>query len=266
MRIRYVVSTTVFWWREHHLSFEQECEFLRNLGYGIELRPNIMGHNDCRYVHRNWSRLREATRDMLVSLHGRNDGPTMEEWTEQLECAKLLGAPIIAKLESLCISEKLGIADWGFAGDVIALAKERDVQLCLETGSLPAVLRIGERFDSIGYCFDTGFAHIDPSHSFREYVDKLAPRTTYLHLTDNYGLFDDHEPPGARGGMPRENWEYLIATLQKYDNDVIGALEMSPCMPGPMIRQGSIFLFDVLGWPDKPAKKAGYNETSYRPT
>jgi len=30
MRIRYAVSTMVFWGREHQLSFEQECQFLQS--------------------------------------------------------------------------------------------------------------------------------------------------------------------------------------------------------------------------------------------
>ena len=49
MRISYVVSTMVFWWRENHLSLEQECEFLKSLGFGVELWPNIKGQNECRY-------------------------------------------------------------------------------------------------------------------------------------------------------------------------------------------------------------------------
>lgn len=265
MQISYVVSTMVFWWREHNLSFEQECDFLRSLGFGIELWPTIKGNNDCRYIQRNWTRLKNATEDMLVAMHSRNDGPTLKEWTEQIECAKMLNARIIADPQSLCVSDNLGIADWGFMTDVVNVAKENDVRICVETGSLPAMLQIGEKFDDIDYCFDTGYANIDRQSSFTEYVDKLADRTTYLHLTDNFGKFDDHEPPGTRAGMPRENWEYLLEGLSKYDNDVIGSLEMFPPMPGTMIRHGSDFLFGVLDWPNKPQSQPGADETTYTP-
>ena len=64
MQIDYVVSTMVFWGRENSLSFEQECEFLQSLGFGIELWPNIKGNPECRYVKRNWSRLAESTEGM----------------------------------------------------------------------------------------------------------------------------------------------------------------------------------------------------------
>jgi len=265
MRIRYVVSTMVFWWREHHVSFEQECEFLKSLGYGVELWPTMRGMNDCRYVRRNWPRLKEATDDMLVVLSSRNDGPTLEEWAEQIECAKMLDAHIVADLYSLCISDELGIADWGFATDVVNIAEENGVQICVETGSLPVLLQVGKKFDSIRYCLDTGYANIDPDVPFKLYVDHLAEKTMHVHLTDNYGEFDDHEPPGVRGGMVRANWNYLLEGLGKYDNDVVGSLEMFPCMPGTMIRQGGRFLFDVLGWPNRPESTPGYDETAYRP-
>ena len=265
MHIEYVVSTMVFWWREHHLSFEQECDFLKALGFGVELWPTMKGHDDCRYMRRNWTRLREATGNMLVTLNGRNDGPTLNEWLEQIQCAEMLNAPIIAKIESLCISHELDIADWDFAGQVVKMAKDHNVMLCIETGPLPTLLKIGEKFDHIRYCLDTGHANIDTEIPFREYVDRLAERTTYLHLTDNYGKLDDHEPPGVKGGMDRANWDYLLEALGKWDNRVIGALEMFPCLPGTMIRQGSAFLFDEMGWPNRPKPKPGYDENTYRP-
>ena len=265
MRIRYVVSTMVFWWREHHLSFEQECDYLKGLGFGVELWPTIKGHSDCRYIKRYQPRLKEATKGMLVSLSSRNDGPTLEEWGDQIECAKELSAPIVVNMQSLCMSDELGIADWGFTGDVVKMADAAGVVLCVETGSLGAILQVGKKFDSIRYCLDTGHAHIDEEGSFRDYVDQLAERTVYVHLTDNYGTIDDHEPPGVRGGMPHENWDYLLEALNNYDNDVIGSLEMFPSMPGTMIRQGCGFLFDIMGWPERPVKEPGHDESSYMP-
>ena len=265
MRIKYIVSTMVFWWREHHMSFEQECEFLRHLGFGVEIWPTMKGNNDCRFVRRNWSRLKEATRDMLVVLASRNDGPTLQEWDEQIQCAKMLDASIVTDLQGLCVSSGLGVADWGFAKDVLKIADDNDVTVSVETGPLRTLLKIGEKFDNVKYCLDTGFANIDNGTPFTEYVDSLAERTVHLHLTDNYGRIDDHEPPGVRGGMRRKNWNYLLETLNKYDNDVIGSLEMFPCMPGTMIRQGSRFMFDVLGWPNRPQALEGYDETAYRP-
>jgi sugar phosphate isomerase/epimerase len=255
----------LFWWRENHLSFEQECEFLKSMGFGVELWPNIKGQNECRYDRRNWSRLTAATDGMLVSMRSRNDGPTLEQWNEQIECAKLLGANIVTDLQSLGIPDGPETNGCDFAAEVVQLAELNKVKLCLETGSLTTLKAVGEKFDSIWYCFDAGYANLDPIFTFRQYVDELARRIAHLHLTDNYGHSDDHEPPGLRGGIDRENWDYLLSALGKYNNEVIASLEMCPSMPTVMLRQASEFLFDELKWPNRPQKQPGYAGVTYNP-
>jgi len=266
MQIGYVVSTMVFWWREHHLSFEQECQFLKSLGFGVELWPNIKGQNDCRYDRRNWPRLTAATAGMLVAMRSRTDQPTLAQWAEQIECAKLLKANIVAELQSLGIVAGCDSNGWELAREVVKLAETDNVKLCIETGPLPTLKKVGEKFESIWYCLDTGYANLDPQFSFRRYVDDLAPKVAHLHLTDNYGQADDHEPPGLHGGIARENWDYLLDVLSKHDNDVVGSFEMCPCMPGVMVRQASEFVFDVLKWPNRPQKQPGYDGLTYNPT
>ena len=265
MQIRYVVSTMVFWWRENHLSFEQECEFLGSLGFGVELWPNIKGQNECRYDRRNWPRLVAATNGMLVSMRSRSDDPTLEQWNEQIECAKLLGANIVTDLKSFGIPDGPEVNGCDFAAEVVKIAELNNVKLCLETGRLPILKQIGEKFESVWYCLDTGYTNLDPAFTFKQYVDDLAERVVHLHLTDNYGQADDHEPPGLRGGISRENWDYLLDALCKYDNNVIGSFEMCPCMPAVMIRQAREFLFDELKWPNQPQRQPGYINATYNP-
>ena len=265
MRIRYAVSTMVFWWRENNLSFEQECRFLHSLGFGVELWPNIKGQDECRYGRRNWPRIVEATKDMLVSMRCRNDGPTLEQWNEQIECAKLLDANIVTDLLSLGIRDGSELDNCDFAAEVVKLAEDNNVKLCLETGSLQTLKDVGTKFESVWYCLDTGYANLDREFSFKQYVDDLAQRVVHLHLSDNYGHIDDHERLGLKGGISREDWEYLFNGLSKYDNDVIGSLEMSPSMPAVMIRQASEFLFDELQWPNRPQKQPSYVDVVYNP-
>jgi len=265
MRIRYVVSTMVFWGREHPLSFEQECQFLKSLGFGIELWPNIRGRHECRYERHNWPRLAAATDDMLVTMRSRSDRPTIEQWNEQIECAKLLNAHIITDLRSLGIPDGREFNGTGYAADVVNLAEVNKVRLSLETGPLPLLKKAGEKFESLWYCLDTGYANLDREFTFKQYVDDLAPRVAHLHLTDNYGQMDDHEPPGLQGGISRENWDYLLSVLDKYDNEVVGSLEMCPCMPAVMIRQATEFLFDELKWPNRPQKQLGLSDLTYNP-
>jgi sugar phosphate isomerase/epimerase len=200
---------------------------------------------------------------MLVSMCSRNDRPTLVQWCEQIECARQLNAHIVADLRSLGIRGDHDLG--GLAAEVVNLAEFNEVKLCLETGSLPLLKKVGERFESLSFCLDTGYANLDPQFSFKQYVDDLAPRVAYLHLADNYGQMDDHAPPGLQGGISRKNWDYLLNTLSKYDSDVIGSLEMCPYMPAVMIRQATEFLFDELKWPNRPQKQPGYADTIYNP-
>ena len=269
MRIKYVVSTMVFWGRQNRLSLEQECEFLKSMGFGVELWPNTGGLDECSYDRRNWPRLTVATEGMLVSMRSRNDNPSIEQWAEQIECAKLLKSNIVADLQSLKIQGRA--ADNGdFLSDVVSMAQNEGVTLCVETGPLYAIKEIGDRFDSIRYCLDTGFAGNDIEHNFRDYVDALAGKTVHLHLAESFNGFDSpgmvslsnrHRPLGCRCGIAREDWDYLLKSLDKSDNDIIGAFEMTPCTPAEMIHRSSHFLFDVLKWPSPPKKNADSTES-----
>lgn len=202
---------------------------------------------------------------MLVSMRSRSDGPTLEEWNEQIECAKLLDADIVTDLLSLGIRDGSELDNCDFAAEIIKMAEDNNVKLCLETGSLRTLQDVGKRFESLWYCLDTGYANLDREFSFRQYVDDLAERVVYLHLTDNYGQKDDHERPGLQGGIERENWDYLFEVLDKYDKDVIGSFEMSPSMPAVMLRQATEFLFDELQWPNRPRKRNNHVEVMYNP-
>ena len=257
MQIRYVVSTMLFWWRENKLSFEQECEFLKSLGYGVELWPSIKGQNECRYEKRNWQRLLDATAGMLVSIRSRDDDPTLEQWKDQIQCAKLLNANIVTSLRSLGIPEQVDINGCDFSAEIVNSAELNGVKLCVETGNLTQLKQIGEKFESVHYCLDVGFINLDREFTFKQYVDALAPRVAHLHLTDNYGQTDDHQPPGLREGISKEKWDYLLNTISKYDNEIIASLEMLPCMPDAMIRQAGNFLFNVMQWPNRPQKQIG---------
>ena len=63
---------------------------------------------------------------------------------------------------------------------------------------------------------------------------------------------------------PGKDWDYLLQSLGKYDNEVIASIEMTPCTPVEMIRRSSSFLFDELGWPNKPKKQKPAKETQNR--
>lgn len=276
----------IFWGREHSLSLEAECELLKSLGFGIELWPNIKGRHECRYERRNWPRLTAATEGMLVAMRSRHDNPTLAQWSEQIECAAMLGAGIVTDLPSIGIPDESangGLNGCDFTDQIIKLAEGKDVSLCLESERLATLKEVGKRFESVRYCLDVSHAFRDGEYSFREYLDDLSPRVVHLHLSDNFGPADHRTPARTRmssnsfgfpddrsayqglcrfwcgGGMSIEDWDYLLESLSRYDNDIVGSIEMSPCPPVVMIRQASEFLFDTLKWPSRPEKMINSN-------
>jgi sugar phosphate isomerase/epimerase len=161
-------------------------------------------------------------------------------------------------------------------------------------GRLAMLKEVSKRFESVRYCLDTGRVYMNGESSFRQVVDDLGPRIAHVHLNDNYGPVQDFVPtrtrmssgrspkdsdsfgfPGASsayqglcrfwcgGGMPLEDWEYLLESLNQCDNDIVGSIEMSPCMPSVMIRQASEFLFDILKWPNRPERQPGQADIGY---
>ena len=101
--------------------------------------------------------------------------------------------------------------------ELLPTAAELDIVLALENGSeepeeMQKMFDIAEEFDSphVGYCFDTGHAHCYGTRDINELLEKMASRIAVLHLHDNYGSFDDHNPPG--GGTI--DWSSLVPKLR----------------------------------------------------
>jgi hypothetical protein len=61
-----------------------------------------------------------------------------------------------------------------------------------------------------------------------------------------------------KGGIPKENWNYLIDSLEKHNNTIVASFEMYPCTPRVMLRQATDFIFNEMSWPGKP-------KTNYTP-
>ena len=95
-------------------------------------------------------------------------------------------------------------------------ASKNNIVLALENGSeseeeLEKLIALADEFDhpNVGYCFDTGHANCYAGRDVEKLLAMMAKRIAVLHLHDNYGSFDDHNPPG--GGTV--NWETLVPKL-----------------------------------------------------
>lgn len=107
---------------------------------------------------------------------------------------------------------------------------ERDVKLCealirnakgptrLAVENLPSyglvhLDRLLDRLpaDSLGVCFDTGHWNVRPEGTIHDAVTRFGSRIVHMHLSDNPGWCDGHQPPG-QGTFPWTEWATSIGS------------------------------------------------------
>ena len=100
---------------------------------------------------------------------------------------------------------------------LLPAAEKNDIVLALENGSetpedLQKMIDLADDFDSpfVGFCFDTGHANCYGERNVEKLLAQMAKRIAVLHLHDNYGTFDDHNPPGG-GNI---DWQTLVPQLK----------------------------------------------------
>lgn len=109
---------------------------------------------------------------------------------------------------------------------LVARAEKIAVKMALENvfEENPATLRrllasVNSPF--LGYCMDTGHAHLFSRVPLEEWLEALGDRLFEVHLHDNAGEADDHLPPG-RGSF---DFPRLFARLRQRDLHPILTIE-----------------------------------------
>ncbi|MDD5224272.1 MAG: sugar phosphate isomerase/epimerase [bacterium] len=86
---------------------------------------------------------------------------------------------------------------------LIGISRDYGVRLALENGpdsfgGVSSALGIIQEFDpeSLGFCLDLGHANIEPGMNPVRAIKRAGLRLANLHVSDNYGKIDEHNPPG----------------------------------------------------------------------
>jgi len=134
-----------------------------------------------------------------IVLHASHIMPHSERLTPRMTAAKdslHRLAEHARSLEIMLAVENLGVFPEGvYLGDLPQLQE-------LVADLAPEV---------VGVCIDTGHANVQ-SDSPADYVRAFGDRVIAIHLSDNYGIRDDHIFPGAGGTVP---WEEFFAALDE---------------------------------------------------
>jgi sugar phosphate isomerase/epimerase len=116
------------------------------------------------------------------------------------------GADIAARLEASADSLRA----------VAAACHQEGVQLAIESPLPHLIGGHPDEFEWIlrrvehgaGVCLDTG--HVALGRSWRRFVEVAGDRLVHLHVSDNFGQYDDHLPPGD-GTI---DWREIAGTLR----------------------------------------------------
>jgi sugar phosphate isomerase/epimerase len=164
-----------------------------------------------------------------------------------------LGASLVVLHPTDLASTDPAKVDAHLARDVAAYAGERGVALALENGPLPFLLQAISEVESLGICLDVGHVYSTPD-PMSGFLLALKHRITHLHLQDTLSppeahlpwAAKDHYVPGS-GGIPRDDWELLAATLTEINFEGIAVFEIRPRNPWQTALLARSFFEQLLG-------------------
>ncbi len=235
MKIRYSISLWNFGHYARVSSLEQELGKIRALGYGVELWGRWRGIEDL-YGEPLRARLKAALGGMPVSLHTgfvRSFG----EHKAQVDAAHDLGARVLVTHSDEFYADDSGTLDIPLCRDVVAYAGERGVCIALENGQLPFLEQAIAAVEGLRICLDVGHVYLTDV-PMRDFLTALKSHIVHLHLQDVLSPVEtdlphagaDHYMLGS-GGIPREDWELLTATLQEIGFEGTAVFEIQPRNP-----------------------------------
>ena len=107
------------------------------------------------------------------------------------------------------------------------LVREEPMRAFPRVGSsTPRLLEFVRSFDTdaLGVCIDTGHANISEGRALPERIRLCADKLHHVHTSDNFGINDDHLPPG----MADIDWHATYAALEDIGYGGTVLLEIIP--------------------------------------
>lgn len=115
--------------------------------------------------------------------------------------------------------------------EILVVTRELGLKVAIETllphilgGQIEVIQELTNSFDKnlLGICFDTSHVHLWPGTNLLTELEKVAERILTFHISDNYGRYDDHFPPGD-GTIA---WPNFFETLSRLNYQGVVILEV----------------------------------------
>jgi len=230
MELKYRISLWNYFHYADPGSLEKVIGEIASKNYGVELWPGWGAEEDLiNEIHRE--RLRALLKRLPSSWHSGGVN-TFEGHRKQIDTASCVGSDVfVVHAGNLLVAGEN--ADFDFAQKVLEYAKEKNVTIALENGSLLTLRRAIDQLDDLKICLDTGHVYYY-AFPMKAYVDTLKDRLYHLHIQDylekSSSSFLDHYIPGT-GLIPKEDWLYLLRALDEIDFEGATVLEIRPRVP-----------------------------------
>jgi len=158
------------------------------------------------------------------SIHKYGEKKYFEVQEEYMKNAKALGCEIIVfhlPTGTMSLEENLKPVK-KFA----ELAGEYGLKAGLENGPVDIILEIIKTLDmpELGFTLDTGHAFMD-DYDLRKCIQDAGEKLIHTHIADNFGISDDHLPPG----MGLIQWQDVMKELKAVNYSGVQMVELTDC-------------------------------------
>ena len=102
---------------------------------------------------------------------------------------------------------------------------------------------LNEKYDNVGICWDTGHAHLSMESQYDDLM-KIGKRLKVLHIADNDGQSDDHQPPF----LGYVNWKEIMKALKEIGYDGTFNFEthnFTRCMPDELVDDAVKMMYKI---------------------
>jgi len=213
-----------------------------------EYKKHGFTHIEFSHVHKldeaGAGRIREFCRTVGIipwSIHSEHlnaDGAqALEEYlTIQLHCCKIAKAldakVVVCHIPNVAPRAKALERDVDVLSKLADITHEYGLKLAIETPPYDYIIKLVDAIDrdDVGINLDTGHSFLegnDPAFVAR----KIGKRLFTVHLQDNFGVNDDHQPPG----LGKIDWHSTLTALNEIGYN--GPLMMEMTGPGVKCRR-----------------------------
>jgi sugar phosphate isomerase/epimerase len=171
---------------------------------------------------------------------------------KQIDAAHALGAQVLVLHSDDLYLPGTKTLDVDLAQQAATYARQAGVCLALENGQLPFLQNAIQQVEDLFICLDVGHVYLT-TETMASFLAAFKTRLIHLHLQDILSIPEvglpqtgkDHYIPGT-GGIPMQDWQLFIATLNEINFSGSAVFEIRPRLPQQTALLGKTFIQSLI--------------------